>query len=302
MTPRILARPSAAVVGFVAAILLPAAALGQQSEKPRIAVVQFENNSTSRWHGPRLGQAGSDELTTQLVQSGEFTVVERDRLEALMAEQNLGQSGAVDPGTAAKVGQLLGVQGIVTGSITQFSVEEKGGGIGPVQASFAEAETKIDIRVVDTSTGEILLAAEGGGKKRFGGAVIENVNFEREFDAGLAQEALRPAVQKTVEKIVELRPKLASIKPSAPPGEVVGTSEGRYYINRGENFGVEVGQRFEVYRVVDEIRNSDGELLDTVTEKVGVVSVTRVLSESSICEVVSGEAQEGDEVRAVKGS
>lgn len=295
-------RPSALLVGVLAALFVPAPALGQESEKPRIAVVQFENNSTSRWHGPRLGRAGADELTTQLVQSGEFTVVERDRLQALMAEQKLGQSGAVDPSTAAKIGQLLGVQGIVTGSITQFSVEEKGGGIGPVQASFAEAETKIDIRVVDTSTGEILLAAEGGGKKRFGGAVIENVNFEREFDAGLAQEALRPAVEKTVEKIVQLKPKLASIKPSAPPGEIVGANEDRYYINRGENFGVEVGQRFDVYRVVDEIRNSDGELLDTVTEKVGTLSVTRVLSESSICEVVSGEAQEGDEVRPAGGS
>lgn len=302
MNQRILGRTVVVLAGAVAVFLLPARAGAQEDARPRIAVVQFENNTSSGFFGPRLGRAGADELTTQLVKSGRFTVVERDRLQAVLAEQQLGQSGAVDASTAAKIGQLLGVQGIVTGSITQFSVEEKGGGIGPVQARFAEAETMIDIRVVDTNTGEILLAAEGGGSKRFGGADIEDVNFERDFDAGLAQEALRPAVRKTVEKIVGLRSRLASIEPSAPPGEIVGVSGDQYYVNRGENFGVEEGQQFEVYRVVDEIRNSNGELLDTVTEKVGVVSVTRVLSQSAICEVVSGEAQEGDEVRAPAGT
>lgn len=285
-----------------AAAVFPDRALAQQSENPRIAVVDFRNATSQRYFGPQLGEAASDELTTQLVQSGQFTVIERDRLKALMAEQKLGQSGAVDASTAAKIGQLLGVQGIVTGSITQFSIDRKSGGIGPVQATYAEAESKIDIRVVDTSTGEILLAAEGGGNKRFGGAAVEDVNFEQSFDAGLAQEALRPAVEKTVERIVELRSRLASIKPSAPPGEIVGTNEDQYYIDRGEDFGVETGQRFDVYRVVDEIRNSEGELLDRVTERVGVLEVTRVLSESSICELVSGEAAEGDEVRSSSGT
>lgn len=302
MTLRLLPLVPAMLLCAAALALSPDRALAQQSETPRIAVVDFGNSSSFSYFGPQLGQAAADELATQLVQAGEFTVIERDRLKALLAEQKLGQSGAVDPSTAARIGQLLGVQGIVTGSITQFSIDRKSGGIGPVQASYAEAESRIDIRVVDTSTGEILLAADGGGKKRFGGAAVEDVNFEQSFDAGLAQEALRPAVRNTVEKIVGLRSRLASIKPSAPPGEIVGTNEGRYYIDRGEDFGVETGQRFDVYRVVDEIRNSEGELLDRVTERVGALEVTRVLSESSICELVSGEAAEGDEVRASGGS
>jgi hypothetical protein len=78
----------------------------------------------------------------------------------------------------------------------------------------------------------------------------------------------------------------------------VGARDGSVYIDRGENFGVEVGQRFDVYRVVDEIRDSQGNLLDTVTEKVGVLEVTRVLSQSAVCSIVEGDASEGDEVRA----
>lgn len=284
-------------IAAVATASTPTDAPAQPTDKPRIAVVDFRNSSTWTYWGPRLGQAAADELATQLVQSGKFTVVERSRLESIMAEQKLGQSGAVSTGTAAEIGQLLGVQAIVTGSITQFSIDRKGGGIGPLSASYSEAESVMDVRLVDTSTGEILLATEGSGKKRFGGARFKDVNFQQNYDAGVAQEALRPAVEKTVEEIEGLRSKLASIQPKAPPGRIVGESGGNLYINRGENFGVETGQRFDVYRVVDEIRDSQGELLDRVTEKVGVVEVTRVLSQSAICQVASGEAQEGDEVR-----
>ncbi len=64
----------------------------------------------------------------------------------------------------------------------------------------------------------------------------------------------------------------------------------------GENFGVQVGQRFEVVRVVDEIRDANGTVLDRITDRVGVLEVTRVLSQSAICSVVEGEASEGDTI------
>lgn len=278
-----------------------APAVAQEDAKPRIAVVDFRNNSTWHYWGPKLGEAATAELTTQLVQAGDFTVVERSRLQSLLQEQNLGQSGRVDASTAAEIGRLLGVQAIVTGSITQFSIESKSGGIGPVSASYTEAESILDVRVVNTETGAIMTAIEGEGSKEFGGARIENVNYRQTYNSGIAQEALRPAVETAVKKITGLKSQLAAIKPEAPPGEVVGVSGQDYYVDRGENFGIEAGQRFDVYRVVDEIRNADGELLDTVTEKVGKLEVERVLSESSICRLVSGEAQEGDEVRSPEG-
>lgn len=294
--------PVIAILAAVLAVVLAAPpAAAQEDGKPRIAVVDFRNHSRSYYGGPQLGRAAADELNTQLVQSGAFTVVERSRLQALIAEQDLGQSGRVDASTAAELGRLLGVQAIVTGSITQFSVQTTGGGIGPVSASYSEAESKMDVRVVNVETGAIMAAVEGGGKKRFGGARFEDVDFRRNFNAGLAQEALRPAVESAVERIVGMKDQLAAVQPEAPPGQVVGVSGEDYYVDRGENFGVEAGKRFDVYRVVDEIRNAEGELLDTVTEKVGVLEVERVLSQSSICRLASGDAKQGDEVRAQGG-
>ena len=56
---------------------LPAMPLSAQGARPRVAVMNFENNSTWASWGDNLGAAAADELTTQLVQSGQFTVIER---------------------------------------------------------------------------------------------------------------------------------------------------------------------------------------------------------------------------------
>lgn len=295
---------SKASVAVASLLLFLASSLGTpetvsgQAGKPRIAVIGFSNNSSFNYWGDNLGGAAADELTTQLVKSGAFTVVERSQVNAILEEQHFGLSGAVDPSTAADIGKVLGVQAVLMGSITQFSVDRKSGGFGALRVSYTEAESRMDVRLVNTTTAEIIAVAEGDGKKRMGGVGWEDFDFEREFDAGLAQEALRPAVENAVEEIVEQAGVLAALAPVAAPGAVVGSpEEGVVYIDKGTGDGIEVGQRFDVYRVIDEIRDSDGNILDQVTDKVGVIEVTRVLSQSSICSVVEGTAQEGDQIR-----
>ena len=291
-----------AASALVAVMTFSAAGLARaQDAKPRIAVLALDNNTTFSFWGDRLGLAAADELTTQLVNSNAYSLVERRQVEQILAEQNLGASGAVAAATAARIGELLGAQAVLVGSITKFSIDRKSAGLGPLSASFAEAESSLDVRVVDTSTGEIVLVGEGSGKKRFGGASYKDYNFESDFDQGIAQEALRPAVEEAVRAIVEGREKIARIAPPAPTARVVGSRDGSIYIDRGENAGVEVGDRVEVLRVTDQIKDADGNILDEITTKVGVLQVVRVLSRSSICDVIEGEAAEGDTVKPAGG-
>jgi curli biogenesis system outer membrane secretion channel CsgG len=283
----------------VAALLLLAVGLpptpAEAQPRPRIAVVGFENNSSFTVWGDRLGLAAQDELTTQLVRTGAFSVIERAQLEQVLNEQRLAMSGAVDPRTAARIGEILGVNYVLMGSITQFSIERHEGRLGPVSASYSEAESILDVRVVDVNSAEILMVADGNGTKRFGGAGYRDIDYRRNFDQGVAQEALRPAVEQTVEKLLEARASTLA-RVSMPPASIVGEREGAFYLDRGENAGLEVGQRLDVYRVVDEIRDAAGALLDRVTEKVGVIELDRVLTQSAIGRVVEGSAREGDTV------
>ena len=273
----------------------------QNGNKVRVAVMNFENNSSWHYWGDNLGAAAADELVTQLFETGKFSLVERSQLDAVLAEQNLGQSGRVNPSQAADIGRLLGVQLILTGSITKFSIDTKGGGFRGFGAQYSEAESNLDIRLIDTNTAEIMFAGDGEGKIRLGGLRIKGANFQRDFDAGLAQEALRPAVEQVAQKVAGEANSFSSIQAPIAPAQVVGAGQnGALYIDKGENYDVVVGQRYEVRRVVDEIRDASGTLLDTITEAVGIVEVTRVLAQSSVSTVVEGEAAEGDTLTPVR--
>ena len=262
----------------VSCVLGPAVVEAQSTDKVRIAVMNFENNSTWTYWGDNLGKAAADELVTQFFRTGSYSIIKRAQLDALLAEQDLGASGAVDSSTAARIGQLLGVQLVLTGSITQFSIERTSGGFRSLGVSVSRAESVIDVRLVNNTTGEIMLAESGEGRKNFGGGFFKGAGLERQFDAGVAQEALRPAIEQVTEKIASQSDRFASLKPVAPPPQIVGARDGSIYINQGENFGVQVGQRFQVVRVVDEIRDANGTVLDRITDTVGVLEVTRVLS------------------------
>jgi curli biogenesis system outer membrane secretion channel CsgG len=89
-----------------------------------------------------LGTYLAEELITGLVQLGSFNVVERQLLDKLLGEQKIEQTGAIDPATAKKVGKILGVDAIVTGSITDLTTF-----------------MAINCRLIDTATGEVFGAA-----------------------------------------------------------------------------------------------------------------------------------------------
>lgn len=297
--------PSIRTVVAIALLLIvntlsaSAAEEAERDAKIRVAVMNIENNSNWHYWGDNLGYAAADELVTQLFKTGQFSLVERSQLETILAEQDLGQSGRVNPAQAAEIGRLLGVQLVLTGSITKFSVDTKGGGFGRFRAEYSEAESNLDIRLVSTDTAEIMFADEGVGKVRLGGVKVKSFNFRQDFDAGLAQEALRPAVEDVVKKIADQAEAFSSVQTPVAPAQIVGVNNAAFYIDKGENHGVAVGQRYEVHRVVDKIRDSNGNLLDTITDTVGVLEVTRVLGQSAVSMVVEGVAAEGDSLEPV---
>jgi curli biogenesis system outer membrane secretion channel CsgG len=125
--------------------------------KYRIGVMEFENQSP--YGGWRLGQGCSDMLATSLVETGKFRVFERDKLDAILKEQDLGTAGRVTPQSAAKVGKMLGLQAIVTGAVTEFGHARKGGGGMGISIKKTTYRAGVDIRLVDATTGEIICAS-----------------------------------------------------------------------------------------------------------------------------------------------
>ncbi|MBF1999634.1 MAG: penicillin-binding protein activator LpoB [Synechococcales cyanobacterium M58_A2018_015] len=151
-------------------------AQAQRQGRLRIAVLDFDYASTGAdywWYGNRdVAQGVSDLLTNKLVQDGTYTLIERSRIAEVLQEQNLAQAGRIDPSTAAQIGRILGADAVVLGSVTRFNLDERGGG-----GSFfgfggsgrtRTAEVELTARIVNTTTAEIITAAQGSGTSEQG--------------------------------------------------------------------------------------------------------------------------------------
>ena len=148
---------------------LPQPALSQPRGVPTVSVPEFKNNVTGTWwwQGP-VAQDLSSALANELAATGELKVVERRQLDKVLSEQELAELGIVRKAspTAAAKGQMTGARYIVLGTLTSYDsatdVESKGSGMGFLGFGGAKQNTvtkdyvAIDIRVVDSTTGEIV--------------------------------------------------------------------------------------------------------------------------------------------------
>ena len=109
------------------------------SAKPRFAVVEFSDLSRK---ATDLGRILSEELITKLFTTGKYSVVERFLLNKAIAEHKLQVQGIVDTSTAKEFGKILGVDAVVSGTISDLG-----------------DALRVNGRVISTETGEILSVA-----------------------------------------------------------------------------------------------------------------------------------------------
>jgi len=167
-----------AAVGALALVLgMGAPAMAQaKAKRPQIAIMDFDYGTVDNWWGQYdIGKGMADQVVDALVNDGSFRVIERKKLDTVLAEQDFAGSDRADPSAAklAKVGKVLGVKYIMAGSITKFSTEKRGGGVRVkgigVGASKGKAQVNLTARIIDATTGEILLSAKGEGVSNKGG-------------------------------------------------------------------------------------------------------------------------------------
>src|SRR5713226_7500938 len=152
------------------AFVLALATQGYAQGKIKVAIWEFDNNAAhTYWYWDRLGPAARNIIDTAFSEnrllSGKFSVIERDKLNLVLKEQGLAQTGAVDPATAAKVGKILGLKYIVLGGVDKFKIDNTGGGIAKfgISAHVVQADATINLRFIDATTAERVLSLSADG-------------------------------------------------------------------------------------------------------------------------------------------
>ncbi|OGR96740.1 MAG: hypothetical protein A2902_01680 [Elusimicrobia bacterium RIFCSPLOWO2_01_FULL_64_13] len=263
--------------------------------KRRVGVVDFENKSA--YGQSRLGQAASDILITELVKTGKFIVVERDKVNKILEEQKLGLTGAIDSNTAAQMGRILGLNAIITGAISNFGVRTTGSDYLIAQSKRQEATCTVDIRAVDAETGQILLADSGKGVSKVSSGGFLGMGTQGSYAESIEGDSLRAAISQLIENIT------SQINKKPWSCRVALVSQGKIYLNAGKESGLETGQKLKVFSLGAEIKDPEsGIVLGKEEEEIGQLQIASFFGENgSIGKTIRGRSpQKGDLCRLVE--
>ena len=308
------------------AVPLQLQAQSAANRKPRVAVLDFDYgtvmSASSSIFGTNvdIGRGISALLVTNLVRNGSFSVIDRDALSTVLAEQNFSNSNRADPASAARIGKVLGVDYIIVGTITQFGNETNkqdvgggggnwhGFGVGSIGHSNSKANVAIDARIINVDTAEILAAAEGKGESSRSGLALGggggnwkgmgagNVDFgSSNFQSTIIGEATKKAVDALATDLGTQASRL-TVRAVKIDALIAAVDGGQIILNAGARAGIHSGDQLTVVRVGREIKDpATGQVIRRLTSTIGTIQAADVDDTSSVCNVVSGSGfQVGD--------
>ena len=303
------ARTAGFILGALVAVHSPgawgqAAGVGPETAKLRVAVMdlsgtalrmQTAQNPTVQGGAqttttvmlpppPEFSRALTEILTTTLVDSRRFVVLERQQGQAVLAEQDFGASGRVNPQTAPGQGGIIGAQAMITGDITGYAYTQQavgGNALNVVKgvtasASRVTAQVVIDLRLIDATTGEVLSSASGKGEASATGVASEITKGDRHLGTSGAWssplgDASREAIRKVVKAII------ADLPERDWSARIADVREDAIYLNSGSEDGMTAGAVLEVYERQPALVDPEtGRNLGAPERLVGTVEVVSV--------------------------
>lgn len=247
-----------------------------------------------------------------LHESGRFRMMERQVLDQVLSEQDLGASGRVAQPSAAKIGKVLGAQYLIQAVVTSYEPNFKGrkvglGGItkgllGGAKVGKKKSMIGMNFRLINAETGELVFTKQvdviisktelGFGGAGWGGSGALGGMFSTFSKTPIGQAVMAGINIGTYELVKQVG--------TAPAqGSVVKVDGNKVYVNIGGD-SVEVGGRLQALAKGEELIDPDtGISLGGEEELVGSLKITSVKDKFSIAEAVDFDAsllQRGDKI------
>ena len=137
-------RSIAAMAAVVAALI--SGGVARAERKPTVAVLYFDYTGKDEDLAV-LRKGLAQMMISDLSSLDAVQLVERDRLEEVLVELKLGQSGKIDAATAARAGKLLGARYMILGGYFDL-----------------QGTLRVDARVVEVETGKVIQSVGTSGK------------------------------------------------------------------------------------------------------------------------------------------
>ena len=248
----------------------------QPEARKRIAIMPLtgiQNDYESR----AIVESGLADIFVQLKR---FDVVERSQIQAILQEKQFSQSGLVDESNAASAGQVLGVDYLILGTISEVSSVKSG-------TDKYRAKVSAVLKVVSTANAAVIATVSGN-------------EYSHGTFGGEAYLDLSSAVPRAAKKLVgiELKNKIWTLFPLEGYIIALSGSEGGM-IDLGQEQGVSKGDKFSIVRQGASIRHPvTGAMLPGPIVELGVGEVSSVDPATSQVKLRLKQAvQVGDRIR-----
>ncbi|UEM02663.1 CsgG/HfaB family protein [Skermanella rosea] len=277
--------PAAVAEAQKQAALAPPAA---KSFKRKVALGRFTNETR---YGKALlggdldplGRQTGDMLSSRLVESGRFIVLERPDLAAVKAEQAL--SGG---------GNTVGADTLIVGSLTEFGrgAEGQAGFLSNTKRQVARA--KVEVRLVDVRTGHAYFSATGAGEAAVEQGTVMGFGSRADYDATLNDRAIGAAISDLLSSLV------AKLEERPWRSDILKVDGPRVYISGGTRQGLKPGDRLAVMRSGERVKSAqsgfDLELPPSPVAELVVESTfgDSVTSEGSVARIAAGTIPGGN--------
>lgn len=256
--------------------------------KRKVAIARF-SNETKYGRGifgeNTIGKQATDILSAKLVQTDKFILLERSDIEKISNEAMLGNVAAMN----------IPADHLIIGSVSEFGRKETGD-VGVFSRTKKQvAYAKVNVRLVDVRTAQIVYSEEGSGEAFSEVGTVVGIGGRAAYDSTLNDKAISAAIAKLINNLIQnLLDK--------PWRSFILSKEGDdYLIAGGATQGLRVNDTFKVVKKGRTILNPQtGMKIEVPGDMIGKIKIKSILSspdsnnEISLATLVEGSISDGE--------
>ena len=257
----------------------------QRYLKRKVAIARFTNETkygqsffldkNQDW----IGKQAMDILSARLASTEKFMLLERADIERINKELALGNlSNLKIPADYLIVGSVSEFGRKVTGDVGIFSRTKR-------QTAYA----KVNIRLIDVYTSQIIYSEEGEGEAFSEAGEVLGVGGRAGYDSTLNDKAISAAISKLVSNVI------GNLLEKPWRSYILSYQDGMYIIAGGKSQGIREGDTFEIYRRGKRVLNPQTNMMIELPSRlIGTIKANSSigidpLNEVSTCSVLSGD-------------
>ncbi len=257
----------------------------EKSRKPfikrKVAIGRFTNETNygkgffDKSNENSIGRQAMDILSTRLTQSEKFIMLEREDMDLINSE--LKMNNLKDLNIAADyliIGSISEFGRNTTGEVGVFSRTKK-------QSAYA----KVNIRLVDVSTGQLIYSEEGAGEAFSEVGTVMGAGTQAGYDSSLNDKVISAAISKLVNNIIE------NLTEKPWRSYILSFKDGEIVIAGGKTQGIMIGDYFNIFKKGQIVTNPQtGMKIELPGELIGSVIVTQILGNNINDEISIAES------------